>query len=97
MNTIVIEHVPIAELPAAWQAKLQAASDTKVTIRIDQEEGTAAQRFHDLSNNPMIGMWSDCEDMRDVAACNTVFIPLTEAISARTMQLIDRYTLSHGL
>lgn len=68
MNTIVIEHVPITELPAAWQAKLQSAVGSKVTIRIEQEETKPAQRFHDLSNNPMVGMWSDREDMRDVAA-----------------------------
>jgi predicted nucleic acid-binding protein len=34
---------------------------------------------------------------KGLAACNTVFIPLTESISARAMQLIDQYTLSHGL
>jgi hypothetical protein len=68
MNTIVIEHVPIAELPEAWQARLQATLDTKVTVRIDKEEITTERRFHDLSNNPMVGMWSDREDMRDVAA-----------------------------
>jgi hypothetical protein len=68
MNTLVIEHVSIAELPEAWQAKLQVALDTKVTVRIDQEDVKTEQRFHDLSNNPMVGMWSDREDMRDVAA-----------------------------
>jgi hypothetical protein len=68
MNTIVIENVPIAELPVAWQAKLQGASGAKVTVRIDQEVKKTEQRFHDLSNNPMVGMWSDREDMRDVAA-----------------------------
>lgn len=34
---------------------------------------------------------------KGLAACNTVFIPLTESISARAMQLIDQYTLSQGL
>jgi predicted nucleic acid-binding protein len=34
---------------------------------------------------------------KGLAACNTAFIPLTESISARAMQLIDQYTLSHGL
>jgi hypothetical protein len=68
MSTIVIEHVLIADLPTAWQAKLQATLDTKVTVRIDQEEVKPAQRFHDLSNNPMVGMWADREDMRDVSA-----------------------------
>ncbi len=68
MNTVVIQNVPIAELPAAWQAKLHGTSDTTVTVRIDQEQGKAEQRFHDLSNNPMVGMWADREDMEDVAA-----------------------------
>jgi predicted nucleic acid-binding protein len=34
---------------------------------------------------------------KGLAACNTVFIPLTESISARAMLLIDQYALSHGL
>jgi hypothetical protein len=68
MKTIVIENVPIAELPVAWQAKLQGATDAKVTVRMDQEDRKTEQRFHDLSNNPMEGMWSDREDIRDAAA-----------------------------
>jgi predicted nucleic acid-binding protein len=34
---------------------------------------------------------------KGLAACNTAFIPLTEAISAQAMSLIDQYSLSHGL
>lgn len=68
MNAIVIENVPIAELPVAWEAKLQGATDAKVTVHTDQENRKTKQCFHDLSNNPMVGMWSDREDMQDVAA-----------------------------
>jgi hypothetical protein len=39
---IVIEHVPVAELPAAWRAKLAKASGVTVTVRIEQEEAQAA-------------------------------------------------------
>ena len=65
MNTVVFEHVPIADLPAAWQAKLQAAQATRVTVRIEAE--TDSQSTAALGENPLFGMWRDREDMRDVA------------------------------
>ncbi len=37
MNAIVFEHVPVAELPAEWQAKLAMAPGTTVTVRIEEE------------------------------------------------------------
>ena len=32
MNAIVIEHVPVADLPAAWRAKLAKAASATVTV-----------------------------------------------------------------
>ncbi len=63
MNAIVIEHVPVAELPAAWRARLDQASDARVTVRIEAEDGSAQE----AAQNPLFGMWRDREDMADVA------------------------------
>ena len=38
MNAIVFEHVPVAELPAEWRAKLAIAPGATVTVRIEAEE-----------------------------------------------------------
>ena len=70
MNAIVIEHVPVADLPSAWRAKLasvpQAQGSARVTVRIEAEDGEeqAAAAFAD---DPLFGMWRDREDMADVA------------------------------
>lgn len=37
MNTVVIGHVPLDELPAAWRARLPVASNARVTVRIEEE------------------------------------------------------------
>jgi len=66
MNTIVIEHVALNELPAAWQARLSGAFKTRVTVRIEEEleqDGAAL-----LANNPLFGLWQDREETSDVAA-----------------------------
>jgi hypothetical protein len=60
MNAVVIEHVPIDQLPLEWRSKLGAATDTHVTVRIEQESLK-------LEENPLFGMWRDREDMADVA------------------------------
>ena len=71
MNAIVIEHVLIAELPPAWQAKLSnAPTDTRVTVRIEEEsQPLPAQSLpkNSAEANPLFGMWRDREDMADVA------------------------------
>jgi hypothetical protein len=66
MNTIVIEHVALNELPAAWQARLSGAFKTRVTVRIEEEleQDDAAL----LANNPLFGLWQDREETSDVAA-----------------------------
>ena len=73
MNAIVIEHVPLAELPLAWREKLAtgAGADTRVTVRIEEETQQAAptglvEYFE--TDDPAFGMWRDREDMSDVAA-----------------------------
>ena len=66
MNAVVFEHVPVAELPEKWRAKLPQAGDVLVTVRIEEEAQTAlAESFAD---DPLFGMWRDREDMADVAA-----------------------------
>ena len=66
MNAIVIEHVPVAELPPAWRAKLAQAADTLVTVRIEEERIEPAQTA--LADNPLFGMWRNREETADVAA-----------------------------
>ncbi len=66
MNTVIIEHVPVTDLPTAWQEKLHAAPATRVTIRIEEE--TSPQAVNALSDNPLFGIWRDRDDMLDVAA-----------------------------
>jgi hypothetical protein len=71
MNTVVIEHVPLDELPAAWRARLPVASNARVTVRIEEEveQQTVEQPAQcALVDNPMFGMWRDREDTGDVAA-----------------------------
>ncbi|MDX8399854.1 MAG: hypothetical protein R8K20_06355 [Gallionellaceae bacterium] len=62
MNAVVIEHVALDELPAAWRSRLLIAPDTRVTVRIEEEAPSA------LTDNPMFGMWRDREEMADVDA-----------------------------
>lgn len=68
MNAIVIEHVPLAELPLAWREKLgTTVQDVRVTVRIEAEdEQTEAQGAAAFANDPLFGMWRDRQDMADV-------------------------------
>ena len=68
MNVIVIEHVPVAELPQAWRAKLARSADTHVTVRIEEELQDAAPTEGFVTDDPAFGIWRDREDMADVAA-----------------------------
>lgn len=68
MNAIVIEHVPLAELPPDWRARLGEVSGARVTVTIEAESGTAEARgVAAFADDPLFGMWSDREDMADVA------------------------------
>jgi hypothetical protein len=69
MTAIVIEHVPVADLPLAWRTKLTNSPDTRVTVRIEEEEPAsiaATQEF--VTDDPAFGIWRDREDMADVQA-----------------------------
>ena len=66
MNVVVFEHVPVAELPEKWRAKLATAGGATVTVRIEEEvQGQATEEF--VTDDPLFGMWRDREDMADVA------------------------------
>lgn len=68
MNVIVIEHVPVADLPQAWRDKLGQALNSRVTVRIEAEDSAAEARVPaEFAHDPLFGMWSDREDMADVA------------------------------
>ena len=71
MNAIVIEHVKVEDLPAAWRAKLAAEPDAqstaRVTVRIEAETGSQEQPATALTDDPLFGMWRDREEMADVA------------------------------
>lgn len=69
MNAIVIEHVPVAELPEAWRAKLAQSATATVTVRIEEDAPNphpVASEF--VTDDPAFGIWRDREDMHDVAA-----------------------------
>jgi hypothetical protein len=67
MNAVVFEHVPVAELPEHWRAKLAKGSGALVTVRIEEEAPAApAEAF--TTDDPAFGIWRDREDMADVAA-----------------------------
>ncbi|KNZ32899.1 MAG: hypothetical protein AD742_09355 [Methylibium sp. NZG] len=69
MNAVVIEHVPVAELPAAWRAKLtEAAAGATVTVRIEDEAQVAPPAEGFVTDDPAFGIWRDRDDMADVAA-----------------------------
>jgi hypothetical protein len=72
MNAIVIEHVPVADLPQAWRDKLAQAeqpADGRVTVRIEAEPPpTTPAEESFVTDDPAFGIWRDREDMTDVAA-----------------------------
>lgn len=68
MNSIVIEHVSISELPEVWRARLGQPSGSRVTVRIEEESPTVNKTAQSSKTNPMFGMWRDREEMADVAA-----------------------------
>ena len=67
MNAVVFEHVPVAELPEKWRAKLASAISATVTVRIEVEPQAMQAQAEDFADDPLFGMWRDREDMADVA------------------------------
>ena len=68
MNTVVIEHVALNELPASWRARLLIGPNMRVTVRIDEELESQPADASTATSNPLFGMWKDREDIADVAA-----------------------------
>ena len=67
MNAVVFEHVPVAELPERWRAKLAKGGAALVTVRIEEEaQAVPAEEF--TTDDPAFGIWRDREAMADVAA-----------------------------
>lgn len=67
MNSVVFEHVPVAELPESWRAKLATGSGALVTVRIEEETQSApTEEF--TTDDPAFGIWRDREDMADEVA-----------------------------
>lgn len=68
MNAVVIEHVPVAELPQAWRDRLGQVADggALVTVRIEQEAAREAPAEPFETDDPAFGIWRDREDMADV-------------------------------
>ena len=66
MNAVVIEHVALNELPAAWRAQLFIAPSTRFTVRIEEE--TASSLANTPPTNPLFGMWRDSQEKADVSA-----------------------------
>ena len=66
MNAIVIEHVPVAELPPAWRAGLAGSAGLHMTVRIEEEAQATAPAEEFVTDDPAFGIWRDCEDMADV-------------------------------
>ncbi len=67
MTAIVIEHVPVAELPAAWHAQLTQSTGATVTVRIAQDAQYAALQESFETGDPAFGIRRDHEDTADVA------------------------------
>jgi hypothetical protein len=69
VNAIVIEHVPVDELPEAWREKLAKPADAWVTVRIEEEARPASRPEEFATDDPAFGIWRDRDDMTDVGAC----------------------------
>ena len=61
------EHVPVAELPEKWRARLAKADDALVTVRIEEEAQDQVESAEQFADDPLFGMWRDREDMANVA------------------------------
>lgn len=67
MNAVVIEHVPVDELPPAWRERMAKVTGALVTVRIEEEaQVVPAEEF--TTDDPAFGIWRDHPDTADVAA-----------------------------
>jgi uncharacterized protein (DUF736 family) len=68
MNAVVIEHVPVDELPAAWRERLDKAQGPLVTVRIEAEVQVATPTEAFVTDDPAFGIWRDRDDIGDATA-----------------------------
>ena len=61
MNSILIEPVKVSALPESWRARLDAARDAQVTVRIEEEPAAADDA------TSAFGLWRDRDDLAGVA------------------------------
>jgi len=66
MNTLIIEHVSVSELPKAWLAQLDLPITNRVTVRIEEESLAANNAEQNNQTNPLFGLWRDRNEMKDV-------------------------------
>jgi len=71
MDAIVIEHVPVGDLPLAWRTGLTQSAGMRVTVRIEAEAqaavtASASEEF--VTDDPAFGIWRDRNDLADVEA-----------------------------
>jgi hypothetical protein len=66
MNAIVIEHVPVEDLPEAWRARLAGPMQATVTVRIEEDIRTPAPEDGFVTDDPAFGIWRDRQDIQDV-------------------------------
>ncbi len=55
MAAVVIEHVPVSELSAAWQARLPATAGTPVTVTLEPEVPVSTPSSHSLPRTLLSG------------------------------------------
>lgn len=67
MNALVFEHVPVADLPEAWRARLGASGGSTVTVRIEPD-ASATPPVVTTAEDPAFGIWRDRDDLADVPA-----------------------------
>lgn len=69
MNAIVVEHVPVTDLPQEWRDTLAQAADAHVTVHIETEHRPATPADKSFAtDDPAFGIWRAHEDIADVAA-----------------------------
>ncbi len=60
MNAVVFEHVPVAELPEKWRAKLTQADSATVTLRIEEEPQATQAQPNEFADDPLTIRCSGC-------------------------------------
>ncbi|RZS58737.1 hypothetical protein [Sphaerotilus mobilis] len=72
MNAVVIEHVPLDQLPEAWRARLAPHQAERVTVRIEAEfespDMPVTMEGDSGIDDPAFGIWRDRDDLADVTA-----------------------------